>query len=140
MSEGCVLVANEAAGSSRELVTHGETGFLFGDGDAEHLSSVIERAGRDFRLRMAVRKRAWELMHAMWTPRIAAERVTSLISGLLELSDMPQYDSGPCSRAAAVSRSATCPETADKVTVISPETNDRQAVPIFRMTSKQKWQ
>ncbi|MGE5314204.1 MAG: glycosyltransferase family 4 protein [Acidobacteriota bacterium] len=101
MSEGCVVVANETAGSARELVTDRETGYLFRDGDAAHLASVIAHAARAYEERMEIRQRAWERMHALWHPRVAAERLVELALGLLGHAPMPIYESGPCCHAAS---------------------------------------
>ncbi len=47
MAEGCVLIANEQAGSARELIVDGVTGFLFRDGDVGQLASLLIRVGSD---------------------------------------------------------------------------------------------
>jgi len=97
MSEGCVLVANEAAGSARDLVRDGNTGLLFRDGDVGQLSWLLKDLASDYPLRMQMRQRAWERMQNLWHPRIAAERLVALSNGLLK-NDPPIFGDGPCSR------------------------------------------
>jgi len=97
MSEGCVLVANAEAGSSRELVIDGESGFLYQDGNVDQLVSLLVRLAGDYSLRMEVRKKAWERMHLLWHPQVAAERLVKICEGLLENVEGPIYKEGPCS-------------------------------------------
>ena len=100
MSEGCVLVANQDAGAAQELVVHNETGFLFSDGDDQHLSGILECLINDRGLRMRLRQKAWERMNALWHPRVAAERLIRLCEGLLR-GDPPSFVEGPCSKEVA---------------------------------------
>lgn len=103
MSEGCVLVANEAAGSAQVLVRHGETGLLFRDGDAVHLSHQLGKLLVDHSFRMRLRQSAFNQMQELWHPRVAAERLVSLCSGFLGQSELPLFTSGPCSKVTGVS-------------------------------------
>ena len=96
MSEGCVLVANEEAGAARELVIEHETGFLFQGDNIDQLTSLLEHLAGNYQLRMKVRQNAWEQMHALWHPSVAAERLIALCKGLLGIKDMPKFEEGPC--------------------------------------------
>jgi glycosyltransferase involved in cell wall biosynthesis len=96
MSEGCVLVANEEAGAARELVIEGETGFLYQDNHIYQLASILERLANNYPLRMQIRKQAWERIHALWHPRVAAERLISLCEGLVGEKNIPKFEQGPC--------------------------------------------
>lgn len=96
MSEGCVLIANEEAGAARDLIIEGETGFLFRDGDASQLASLLERVALDRPMRLRVRQQAWKQMSSLWHPRMAAERLVALSQGLLGKTEMPDFKDGPC--------------------------------------------
>ena len=98
MSEGCVLVANEQAGAARELVVEGETGFLYQNENIDQLASLLEIIANNHSLRMRVRKQAWERMNALWSPRVAAERLVALSKLLLGHSPIPDFLEGPCSK------------------------------------------
>jgi len=98
MAEGCVLVANDQAGSSKELVLDGETGFLFGDGDAAQLAAILRRIGANRELQLRIRQQAWGYLSRSWHPQVAAERLVELCRGLLGLGALPAYDTGPCQR------------------------------------------
>ena len=98
MSEGSVLVANEQAGAARKLIVDGVTGFIFKDGDANQLASYLNILSHDYKRRMMMRQLAWERMNTIWSPKVAAERLLSLIHGLL-LGKPPFFAEGPCSKA-----------------------------------------
>jgi glycosyltransferase involved in cell wall biosynthesis len=102
MVEGCVLVANEAAGAAQVLVRDGETGLLFRDGDVEQLAGQLKKLASDYSLRMRLRKHAWDQMQNIWHPRVAAERLVALCKGLLGHSELPSFTSGPCSKATEI--------------------------------------
>ena len=96
MSEGCVLVANEEAGAARDLVADGEMGFLYQDGNVEQLAALLERLANNYSLRMKIRQQAWEKMHTLWHPRVAAKRLIALCEGLLGVKNMPNFAEGSC--------------------------------------------
>lgn len=98
MSEGCVLVANQDAGSAQELILEGETGFLYQDGNIAQLVSLLERLGNDHALRAKVRQQAWERMQTLWHPQVAAERLVRLCQGLLNGEADQGFADGPCRR------------------------------------------
>jgi glycosyltransferase involved in cell wall biosynthesis len=98
ISEGCVLVANREAGASTILIEDGRTGFLFGDGDAQQLAEILRILLGDRDLREAVRTAAYNELARLWHPRVGAERLLSLIDGLLGHGPLPDYPEGPCSR------------------------------------------
>jgi glycosyltransferase involved in cell wall biosynthesis len=98
MFEGCILVANEAAGAARDLIQDGENGLLFRDGDVEQLAAQLKRLASDYPLRIQMRQKAWSKMHKIWHPRVAAERLVTLCNGLMGKTAIPDYKDGPCSR------------------------------------------
>lgn len=103
MSEGCVLVANEQAGASRELVEHGKTGFMFKDGSIDELADILKELLNDHVLRERVSYAGWERIMTLWHPRVGAERLIALCNGLLGKGPMPEYKDGPCRNVAVTS-------------------------------------
>jgi glycosyltransferase involved in cell wall biosynthesis len=99
MSEGCVPVANRAAGSTQVLVQDGKTGLLFDDGDVNGLARQLARLGTDNQLRMSLRRNSWDAMHTLWNADVAAERLIALIGGVEGGQPMPHFDTGPCAPA-----------------------------------------
>ncbi len=100
MSEGAVLVANEQAGTSRTLIRHGRTGFLFEDDNIDALASVLRTLLADASLRETVRQAAWRELQRLWHPRVGAERLVELCQGLMGQAPMPEYSEGLCCRVA----------------------------------------
>jgi glycosyltransferase involved in cell wall biosynthesis len=98
MAEGMVVVANEEAGVSRVLIRHQETGFLFGDGNVDALAQILRTLSRSRELRNKIGLAAATHIREHWHPRVGAERLLELSTGLLGLRAMPNYDDGPCSR------------------------------------------
>jgi glycosyltransferase involved in cell wall biosynthesis len=98
MSEGCVVIANRAAGVSKVLIEHGKTGFLFEDGDLEKLVDILKSVLKNVDLRRQIGVAAAEQMQHLWHPRIGAERLIALSQGMLGLAALPDYREGPCSR------------------------------------------
>jgi glycosyltransferase involved in cell wall biosynthesis len=95
MSEGCVMVANEEAGASKELIKHNKNGLLFHDGNASQLACHLEALGTDRMLLERLRTAAKSSMDRLWNPREAALRLTSLSESLL-VGKPSSYSEGPC--------------------------------------------
>jgi glycosyltransferase involved in cell wall biosynthesis len=98
MSEGCVLVANEQAGASKELIQHGKTGFLYRNHSSRELADILRVLIDEPDLLEYVRQTAWDHLNRLWHPRVGAERLIALSSGLLGLTPLPKYEEGPCRR------------------------------------------
>ncbi|MEI7831710.1 MAG: glycosyltransferase family 4 protein [bacterium] len=96
MSEGCVTIAGDQAGASRVLINDDENGYIFPDGDSGALAEIIIKVSADPALRARIGQAAWEKMHNLWHPDIAATRIIELCSGLLGLGTVPHYPDGPC--------------------------------------------
>ena len=110
MSNGCVLVASDAIGSAPYLIKDGQTGLLFNSPntasnlskpDMKALDSLCEKV--EFLLNnplelQQMRQNSCTLMQTVWSPRIAAERLLTLIDSLQNGKDSP-YTEGPCSKA-----------------------------------------
>jgi glycosyltransferase involved in cell wall biosynthesis len=96
ISEGCVLVANEQAGASRELIQHGKTGFLFRDDSPDDLAAILHTLFYDQELAERIRQAAWGELNRLWHPRVGAERLIALSAGLLGMAPVPKYTEGPC--------------------------------------------
>ena len=110
MTNGCVLVASDGIGSSPYLVKDKQTGLLFtspqtsssfGHPDIAALNSLCSKV--EFLLDnpcecKKIRQHSIALMQELWNPRIAAERLLTLIDHLQKGKDTP-FVEGPCSKA-----------------------------------------
>lgn len=97
MTEGCVLIANEQAGASRTLIQQGKTGFLFPDGNANAVASILIQLGSNPAMRDGVYREAWQYMKEVWSPRAGAERLLHLIQDIRISRSSDRFQSGPCS-------------------------------------------
>lgn len=98
MSNGCVLIASDAIGSSPYLIKDGENGFMFRSCDANSLIRKVEWLFNHPQDMASMRRNAYEHMKAMWSPKVAAERLLVLISDLQQQKDS-SFEEGPCSKA-----------------------------------------
>ncbi len=110
MSNGCVLVASDGIGSSPYLINDGQTGVSFtspkksssfGCPDIAALDSLCKKV--EYLLNnpqevQKMRQRSIALMQEVWHPRIAAERLLTLIDYLQKGKGTP-FAEGPCSKA-----------------------------------------
>ena len=97
MAHGCVVAACREAGASAVLIEHGESGFLFDEGDADELMHGLAAVIQDAALRRNVGYAAWRVMQSMWSPQVAAERLHAWVGAALA-GTPPDNPRGPCSR------------------------------------------
>lgn len=95
ISEGCVVIANEQAGATLELISHNKTGLVFRNGDHRQLANFLEILAQNHKHRMRIRQEAWKHVQELWCPKVAAERLVELCRGLLD-GKPPSYPEGPC--------------------------------------------
>ena len=99
MGEGCCIISSTGPGAAPWLIRHGETGFLFPNGDVNALCSILEELFRSPKVTRQIGYRAWESMKDEWSPEVAASRLVELSLGLLGEGAIPNFSSGPCSQA-----------------------------------------
>ena len=95
MSEGCAVVASEAAGAAKTMIRHGENGLLFTAGDSQTLSEHLCRLGRDESTRCKIARAGQRTISECWSPSIAARRLLIASERLLAGRPVPAFDSGP---------------------------------------------
>ena len=94
MDKCCAVVASEDAGSTLELVRHGENGFTYKAGDVKTLSRHIATLVEDAALRKRFGLAAWRTMQE-WSPASGAKRLATLCESLLTCAPLP-YTTGLC--------------------------------------------
>ncbi|HUE43296.1 MAG TPA: glycosyltransferase family 4 protein [Candidatus Sulfotelmatobacter sp.] len=92
---GCPVIASDRVGAVRDLITHGETGYVYSCGDVESLASTIRQAVEDPVRLNAIRTNALERIRA-WSPQASAEALVSALESAVSRRR-------PGSRAVAVS-------------------------------------
>ena len=95
MSEGCAVVASEAAGAAKTMLRHGENGLLFPPGDCTQLGSLLVQLSADEPLRRRLAEAGQRTIVECWSPPVAAQRFLSACDALLSDRPIPIYPGGP---------------------------------------------
>lgn len=98
MSHGCGVVACDAMGSVPFLIRDGHNGFSYPFGQEQLLCQKVERLLGDDVLRERMSRNAYETMHTLWNPQVAAQRLLALAAALKNGETQP-FKQGPCSKA-----------------------------------------
>jgi glycosyltransferase involved in cell wall biosynthesis len=75
---GCPVIASDRVGAVRDLITHGETGYVYPQGDVEALAKTIQQALEDPARLNALRPNALERIHS-WSPQVSAEALVAAV-------------------------------------------------------------
>ena len=98
LNAGCAVVASHAAGATPFLVKDHETGLVFKSGSSDSLADNIEELLKDAELRKRLQKTAYNEMHTLWNPQVAASRTIELAEAIEDGRPCP-FEDGPLSRA-----------------------------------------
>jgi len=99
MTQGCAVVASEAAGSAKTLLRHGINGMLFPPDDAEALARLLCELAENPGLRTRLAEQGQRTITHGWAPAIAAERFLAVSDALLAHREAPVFTDGPMSPA-----------------------------------------
>ena len=99
MTQGCAVVASEAAGSAKTIVRHGINGMLFPPNDAEALGQLLCELAESPELRKRLAEEGQRTITHGWTPAVAAERFLAVSDALLANREVPVFTDGPMSPA-----------------------------------------
>jgi glycosyltransferase involved in cell wall biosynthesis len=98
LNAGCAVVASHAPGATPWLVKHGKTGLVFKNGSVSSLEEQLTKLLKKPQLCDCYGKAAYEQMHRLWNPSVAARNVLTLADDLT--SGRPcSIREGPCSPA-----------------------------------------
>lgn len=98
MSNGCVLVASDAIGSTPYLVKHEETGMIFRSCDLDSLYEQVKYLLDNPEARRRISKTGREAMVNLWSPANAAKSMMQLIEDI-KAGRETSIAEGPCSKA-----------------------------------------
>ncbi len=99
MNSGCATVASHAIGSVPFVVTGGEDGLIYKNGDTDDLYKKVKWLLDNSEKRKEMGKAAYHKMMDKWSPDIAGKRLLSLMEDLKQYGECDAFESGPCSRA-----------------------------------------
>lgn len=98
MSNGCVLVASDAIGSTHYLVKHKETGMIFRSCDLDSLYEQVKYLLDNPDVRRRISEAGRESMLKVWSPANAAKSLLQLIDDI-QAGRETSITEGPCSKA-----------------------------------------
>jgi len=99
MGNGCIVVGSRSAGSVPYLIKDGINGYSFEENDFDAMCAVLRSLITNKELRVQMSKNAQEIINKLWNSRIAAERLIKISEALVNKTEIPKYEDGPCSRA-----------------------------------------
>lgn len=97
LSEGCAVVASEAAGAAKTMIRNGENGLLFKPGDWRQLAAHLSCLHDDAIMRQRMAMDGQRTILEQWSPQIAAERLLKLCEALLAGQPPPEFHEGSLS-------------------------------------------
>ena len=98
MSNGCVLVASDAIGSTPYLIKEGVTGFSFPSGDVESFTEKVKWIIEHPHKMQEMQRNAYQQMKDIWNPKYAAVNLLTLIKDI-QNEQISSIQEGPCSKA-----------------------------------------
>jgi len=99
MNSGCAVVASHAIGSAPFLISDGENGTMYCDGNFASFYSKLKELLEDPQKRALFGKNAYKTMIDDWNADSAAERLLVLVKHLNENKKGPVFSKGVCSTA-----------------------------------------
>jgi len=99
MTQGCTVVASDAAGSAKTLLRHGINGMLFPPNDAGTLGQLLCELAESPELRTRLAEQGQRTITQCWAPALAAERFLAVSEALLANREAPVFTDGPMSPA-----------------------------------------
>ena len=100
MNSGCALIASNSAGSVPFLITDGENGFTFSNGDAEELFEKTRELLQDSAKAARFGASAYNTVKSLWNAETAASRFLHFAEVAFTEKTIPvPYESGPLSLA-----------------------------------------
>lgn len=100
MNSGCAVIASHIIGSVPFLISDGENGMIYKDGDVENLYAKVKFLLDNPQKRAEIGKSAYTTLCEQWNAENAADRLIKLSQKILNGNKSPEiYDSGVCSKA-----------------------------------------
>lgn len=82
---GCPVIASDRVGAVRDLITHGETGYVYPHGNTNALATLLKSALADPAHLQSIRERALQRI-ATWTPKASADALVEAVERALARS------------------------------------------------------
>ena len=82
---GCPVIASDRVGAVRDLITHGETGYVYPHGNTNALATLLKSALADPAHLQSIREHALQRI-ATWTPKASADALVEAVERALARS------------------------------------------------------
>lgn len=99
MSSGCAVISSHAPGAAPYLVQDGENGFLYQNGNENHLFQKAKQLLSDTKMRQSLGLNAYKSLRNIWNANVAADRLIVLNDALTIKESSLLFPDGPCSPA-----------------------------------------
>lgn len=102
MNSGCACVASHAAGSTNFLLNDGVDGMVYTNGNVNMLYEKTKKLVEDKEFRLGMSKKAYDKIFSIWNPTKSTFRLIEIIEAILNKTELPVFQNGPCSKADVV--------------------------------------
>lgn len=110
MNSGCAVVSNHMIGAAPYLISQGENGFMYSDGNRKDLLEKVTLLLEEDELRARISRAAYETITTCWNAEVSADRLMSIAEDILQGKPVEyKWTSGPCSEAVILRESKKVP-------------------------------
>ncbi len=99
MASGCAVVTSHGIGATPFLAKHKENSLIYETGNVDSLYRNVKKLMDSEELRTTLSKNAIETMQNLWNAKVGASRFYNIVNALLNGDVIPEYESGPMSKA-----------------------------------------
>lgn len=99
MNSGCACVASHAAGSTNFLIDDAVDGMIYKNGDVNMLYEKTKKLVENKEFRLGMSRKAYDKIFNIWNPDKSTHRLIEIIEAILDKTELPIFEDGPCSKA-----------------------------------------
>lgn len=99
MASGCAVVTSHGIGATPFLARHNENALVYETGNIDSLYRNVKKLMDSESLRKRLSRNAIDTMQNLWNAKVGAERFYNVVKALINGDSIPEYESGPMSKA-----------------------------------------
>lgn len=99
MASGCAVVTSHGIGATPFLTKHKENALVYETGNVDSLYRNVKKLMDSETLRTRLSRNAIDTMQNLWNAKVGAERFYNVVKALINGESIPEYESGPMSKA-----------------------------------------
>ena len=99
MASGCAVVTSHGIGATPFLAQHNENALVYETGNIDSLYRNVKKLMDSESLRKRLSRNAIDTMQNLWNAKVGAERFYNVVKALINGESIPEYESGPMSKA-----------------------------------------